>query len=45
MLLLSINVFTQTYNGDNYRKEISPTKNDILLIADGTSLGVLSSAR
>ncbi len=38
-------LFSQTYNGDPYRKKVRPTKNIILMIPDGTSIGVVSAAR
>lgn len=37
--------YAQTYNGNPYRKAIRPTKNVILMIPDGTSIGVVSAAR
>ena len=46
LLLLSASlVFGQTYNGDAYRKKVRPTKNVIVMIPDGTSIGVVSAAR
>lgn len=35
----------QTYNGNSYRKKVKSTKNLILMIPDGTSMGVVSAAR
>ncbi|KAA6336304.1 Alkaline phosphatase [termite gut metagenome] len=35
----------QTYNGNSYREKVRPTKNVILMIPDGTSIGVVSAAR
>ena len=35
----------QTYNGNSYKKPIRPTKNVIVMIPDGTSIGVVSAAR
>ena len=46
LLLLSWGVlFSQTYNGRSYRKKVAPTKNVIVMIPDGTSIGVVSAAR
>ena len=45
VLLLSCSLFSQTYNGNAYRKNIHPTKNVIVMISDGTSIGVISAAR
>ena len=44
-LLLCISSFSQTYNGNSYRKNVKPTKNVIVMIPDGTSIGVVSAAR
>lgn len=35
----------QTYNYEPYRKSVRPTKNVIVMIPDGTSIGVVSAAR
>lgn len=35
----------QTYQYQPYRSEVRPTKNVILMISDGTSVGVISAAR
>lgn len=43
--LINCNSFAQTYNGDSYRRIVKPTKNIILMIPDGTSIGVVSAAR
>lgn len=45
LLLFTLITSAQTYNGDSYRKKIRPTKNVILMIPDGTSIGVVSAAR
>ncbi|MCD8165627.1 MAG: alkaline phosphatase [Bacteroides sp.] len=51
LILLSVicsttfTVVAQTYNGNSYRKPVRPTKNVILMIPDGTSIGVVSAAR
>ncbi len=46
LLILSVTfAFGQTYNGDAYRKKVKPTKNVIVMIPDGTSIGVVSAAR
>lgn len=47
LLFLSsgILLFPQTYNGNSYRKKVAPTKNVIVMIPDGTSIGVVSAAR
>jgi alkaline phosphatase len=38
-------VDAQTYRYEPYRKQVKPTKNIILMIPDGTSIGVVSAAR
>ncbi len=38
-------LFSQTYNGNSYKKKVRPTKNVIVMIPDGTSIGVVSAAR
>ncbi|NDV65682.1 alkaline phosphatase [Bacteroides sp. 224] len=38
-------IYAQTYNGNAYRKSVTPTKNVIVMIPDGTSMGVVSAAR
>ena len=38
-------ITAQTYNGKPYRKGVRPTKNVIVMIPDGTSVGVVSAAR
>lgn len=38
-------LFAQTYNGNQYKKKVTPTKNLIMMIPDGTSIGVVSAAR
>ena len=43
--LLCVSSFSQTYNGNRYRKNVKPTKNVIVMIPDGTSIGVVSAAR
>lgn len=43
-LFLSV-LSAQTYNGNAYRRKVAPTKNIILMIPDGTSIGVVSAAR
>ena len=46
ILICIINLcFSQTYSYKEYRKEIRPTKNLIVMIPDGTSIGVVSAAR
>ena len=49
LLILSVfflgELFAQTYNGKPYRKGVRPTKNIILMIPDGTSIGVVTAAR
>lgn len=35
----------QTYRYESYKKQINPTKNVIVMIPDGTSMGVVSAAR
>ena len=46
ILLLFVSIsWAQTYNGESYRKKVTPTKNLILMIPDGTSLNVVSAAR
>ena len=46
LLLLSWGtLFSQTYTGNSYRKKVTPTKNVIVMIPDGTSIGVVSAAR
>ena len=37
--------FAQTYKYEPYRKGVRPTKNLIVMIPDGTSIGVVSAAR
>lgn len=45
-LVLSVfGITAQTYNGKPYRKGVRPTKNVIVMIPDGTSVGVVSAAR
>ena len=38
-------LFAQTYSGKPYRNGVRPTKNVILMIPDGTSIGVVTAAR
>jgi alkaline phosphatase len=47
VLLISIwNVcYSQTYRYEKYKKEVKPTRNVIVMIPDGTSIGVVSAAR
>ena len=47
LTLLFIPLFgiSQTYKYEPYRKPIAPTKNVIVMIPDGTSMGVVSAAR
>ena len=44
MLFASLS-FAQTYKYQPYRKGVRPTKNLIVMIPDGTSIGVVSAAR
>lgn len=44
-ILLAGTSQAQTYNGDSYRHEVSPTKNLIVMIPDGTSISVVSASR
>lgn len=45
ILLSFILVLTSSLFGQAYKKEVRPTKNVILMIPDGCSIGVLSNAR
>lgn len=45
LLLFSTILVAQTYKYNPYKKEIRPVKNLIVMIPDGTSIGVVSSAR
>ena len=46
LLLITTTIsFAQTYKYEPYRSEVTPTKNVIVMIPDGTSMGVVSSAR
>lgn len=45
VFVCSCTIYAQTYNGNAYRKSVSPTKNVIVMIPDGTSMGVVSAAR
>ena len=44
-LFITFSVFSQTYNGNHYREKVEPTRNVIVMIPDGTSIGVVSAAR
>ena len=44
-LFVAFTAFSQTYNGNHYHKSVKPTKNIIVMIPDGTSIGVVSAAR
>jgi len=46
LLTVSLNLcLSQTYRYEPYRKEVRSTKNVIVMIPDGTSIGVVSAAR
>ncbi|MDR0370405.1 MAG: alkaline phosphatase [Prevotellaceae bacterium] len=45
LILSGFSAFAQTYNYVPYKKEVRPTKNLIVMIPDGASIGVISSAR
>lgn len=44
-VLIAAGLFCQTYSGNPYKKSVRPTRNVIVMIPDGTSIGVVSSAR
>lgn len=43
--ILLLLIFTSIWGQQQYRKPVRPTKNVILMIPDGTSIGVVSAAR
>lgn len=45
VLFMSASAFAQTYKYEPYRSEVKPVKNVIVMIPDGTSMGVVSAAR
>ncbi|MCL1821243.1 MAG: alkaline phosphatase [Prolixibacteraceae bacterium] len=45
VLFISANVFSQTYTYQPYKTNVKPVKNVIVMIPDGTSIGIVSAAR
>jgi alkaline phosphatase len=43
--LILLFIFSVTWSQQQYRREVRPTKNVIVMIPDGTSIGVVSAAR
>ncbi|MDR1707918.1 MAG: alkaline phosphatase [Prevotella sp.] len=43
--LMLLFIFSTTWAQQQYRREVKPTKNVIVMIPDGTSIGVVSAAR